>query len=529
LDSLPNLGKIPLAKSRIEITNDNHARLLSGAIAAAQHPLLEYVDIFSFGCGHDAVYSDEIIRIMDEISGKAPLILKMDESDIAGPLRIRVRSFIETVMIRRKRKTHNTKPLGDPYPVKYTKKEPKKVLLVPNVSRAFCLVLSGALAHEGYLVEPLPMGGLEAIAMGKKYVHNDMCLPAQLVIGEGLLALKSGKYDPDKTLLGMAKLLCDCRLANYMPLARKALDEAGFPQVPIVTTDISDSKKAHPGLRFTEITYIRGIWGVVLTDAVEFLRRRIRPYELQKEETDKVAENAFVEISEGLARRGIPGANAAFKKAINDLCVVRYDRSKPRELVFIQGEYYLTYHPGSNFEIENYLEKNGMEVILPRMSGIYRHLLLQHTRAEMKEFKVRHSLYDTLFAIFGTKVTDMAEKYANKIASRHPLYEPDITLEQAAKYSDDLMHHSILSGESFLIAAHTLHLAENGVRAFVLLQPFGCLPNHICGRGMIKRIKEMHPDIQILPLDYEPDVSFANIENRIQMLLMNMKSLKAAG
>jgi predicted nucleotide-binding protein (sugar kinase/HSP70/actin superfamily) len=356
-----------------------------------------------------------------------------------------------------------------------------------------------------------------------------MCLPVQIVVGEALLALKSGKYDPDKTLVGMAKVLCDCRLSNYMPLARKALDEAGYPQVPIITTDTSDSKNAHPGLRFTNITFTKIMWGIIQTDALEFLRRRIRPYELQKGETDQVVENAFNEISEGLAKGGIPGSNAAFKKAIKDLCAVRYDRSKLREPVFIQGEYYLTFHPGSNFEIENYLEKNGMEVILPRMTTVYRHLFLQHTLAEMKEFNVRFSLYDTLFARVGNKFTDIAEKYVDKIASRHPLYEPEISLEEAAKYSDDIIHHSILSGESFLIAAHTLHLAEKGVRSFIILQPFGCLPNHICGRGVIKRIKEMHPDIQILPLDYEPDVSFANIENRIQMLLMNMKNLKAAG
>jgi predicted nucleotide-binding protein (sugar kinase/HSP70/actin superfamily) len=452
----------------------------------------------------------------------------MDESEIAGPLRIRIHSFIETVMIRRKRKAHNARPLGDPYPVKYTKKEPKKVLLVPNVSRAFCMVMSGALANEGCLVEPLPMGGLEAIALGKKYVHNDMCLPVQVVVGEALLALKSGKYDPDKVLVGMAKVLCDCRLANYMPLARKALDEAGFPQVPVITTDIWDSKNAHPGLRLTNITYTKVVWGLIQADAIEFLRRKIRPYELQKGETDIVAENAFIEISEGLAKRGIPGANAAFKKAINALCAIQYDRSKLREPVYIQGEYYLTFHPGSNFEIEKYLEKNETEVIFPRMSSVYRHLFLQHTIAEMDEFKVRHSLYDNLYARLGNKFMDIAEKHADKIASKHSLYEPEMTLKEAAKYSDDIIHHSILSGESFLITAHTLHHAEKGIRLFIILQPFGCLPNHVCGRGVIKRVKELYPDIQILPLDYEPDVSFANIENRLQMLLMNVLSMKKA-
>jgi predicted nucleotide-binding protein (sugar kinase/HSP70/actin superfamily) len=308
-----------------------------------------------------------------------------------------------------------------------------------------------------------------------------------------------------------------------MPLARKALDEAGFAQVPLVTTDQSDTKNAHPGLNFSAITYSKIVWGVVQTDTLEYLRRKIRPYELEKGETDRITENAFIEIAEGIAKGGIAGSIKPFKKAINDMCKIRYDRSVLREPVLIQGEYLLTFHPGSNQEIEKYLEKNGMEVMFPRMAGIYRHLFLQHTIAEMKEFKVHHKLYDKYYALLGNKFMDWAVASADKIASKHPLYEKDLTLEEKAKYSDNIMHHSILSGESFIITADILHFAERGVRSFVILQPFGCLPNHIAGRGVIKRIKEIHPDIQILPLDYDPDVSFANIENRIQMLIMNAR------
>jgi len=528
LDSLPNLKKVPLDKSRVEITNNNHARLLSGAIIAARHPALEYVDIFSFGCGHDAVYTDEIVRIMNEISGKSPLILKMDESEISGPLRIRVRSFIETVITRRKQVTHNAVPLGDPYPVKLRKNDKEKIILIPNVSRAFCLILTASLIKDGYRVEPLPLGGAQAIAMGKKYVHNDMCLPAQIIIGEAILALKSGKYDPDNTVIGTAKILCDCRLANYMPLTRKALDEAGFPQVPVITTDMMDLKNAHPGMKFTPITYANTVWGIIQADALENLRRKIRPYELQKGETDKLVENAFVEIANGIAKGGMSGSIKPFKKAIKQLCKVRYDRTKLREQVLIQGEYLLTFHPGSNQEVEKYLEKNGMEVIFPRMYGIYRHLFLNHTISEIKEFKVKHSLYDTMYATLGNKFMDFAVKHTDRIAKAHPLYEPDVTLEEVAKLSDHIMHHSILSGESFLIAGDILHYAAKGIRSFIILQPFGCLPNHICGRGIIKKIKEHYPAIQILPLDYDPDVSFANIENRLQMLIMNAHSLRKA-
>jgi len=298
--------------------------------------------------------------------------------------------------------------------------------------------------------------------------------------------------------------------------------------VPVVATDLYDSKNAHPGYRFSPLTYAKMLFGLVETDTLEFLRRKIRPYEINEGETDRVVENAFLEIADGFAKSGIPGSLKAFKKSIMDLCKVQYDRSKPKDVVFIQGEYLLTFHPGSNLEIERYLEKNGMEVALPRMHDIYRQLFVMHTVTEMNEFNVRYSLFDTVFSRTGDKFVDIASDMIDKIAAKHPLYENAIHLPDAAKLSDPIMHHSVMSGESFMIAADILHYAKKGVRSFVILQPFGCLPNHICGRGVIKKIKELHPDIQILPLDYDPDVSFANIENRLQMLIMNARNFKKA-
>ncbi|GHV70565.1 2-hydroxyglutaryl-CoA dehydratase [Spirochaetia bacterium] len=526
IDSLPDLGKVSLRKTRLDINNNNHARLLSGAIAAAENPNLEYVDIYSFGCGHDALYTDEIIRIMDEISGKSPLILKLDESDIAGPLRIRVRSFIETVTIRRKKDALKVRPLNDPYPVKFNLADRKKVVLIPNVSRAFCLILSACLRKQGLRTEPVAMGGHEAILLGKKYVHNDICFPAQMIIGELLAALNSGKYDLNRTAVGMGKIMCDCRLTNYMALTRQALDEAGYPQVPIMSTDRYDIKNIHPGFKFSLLTYANIMWGLIETDALEFLQRKIRPYEIEKGETDRVMENAVAEVSNAFARGGIPASFKAYKKAVDALCNIAYDRSNPRDVVFLQGEYLLTFHPGSNMEIEKYLEKNGMEVAMPRMHDIYRQLFVMHTVSEMDNFHVWHSLYDTLYARIGDTYIDAAVNVIDLVARKHPLFEPAVHLPDAAKRSDPIIHRSIMSGESFMITADILHYAAKGVRSFVILQPFGCLPNHICGRGVVKKIKELYPDVQILPLDYDPDVSFANIENRLQMLIINAKMLR---
>jgi predicted nucleotide-binding protein (sugar kinase/HSP70/actin superfamily) len=165
-----------------------------------------------------------------------------------------------------------------------------------------------------------------------------------------------------------------------------------------------------------------------------------------------------------------------------------------------------------------------MEVELPHIYDVYRNLLELHTVSEVKDFHVRHPVGEMLYAFGGDKYSDIAIDIMEMAAKKHPLYQPWLRLPEAAKISDGIIHHSIQSGEGFLMAADILHHAANGVKSFVILQPFGCLPNHICGRGLIKRIKEECPGIQILPLDYDPDTSFANIENRLQMLIMNARS-----
>jgi predicted CoA-substrate-specific enzyme activase len=525
VDALAGLKEVDLSKTMLDINNSNHARLLSGAILTARHPALEYVQIFSFGCGHDAIYTDEVTRLLKEISGKAPLILKLDESEVAGPLRIRVRSFIETVQARRAREAGRLeiKPLKDPYPVKFTKKNRDKIFLIPNVSRAFCKVMSAAIAKQGFKVAPLPMGGREAMQLGKKYVHNDICFPAQMLIGEALAVLESGEYNPDEVVIGTGKTFCDCRLVNYMFLTRKALDDAGYPQVPIISTDIHDLKNIHPGFKLSELSFARSAWCLVMVDILENLRRKIRPYEFEKGETNRVFDVSVDKITEALYRGGMLSAFRAYKKAMKAMCAIRYDRTLRKPLVFITGEYLLTYHSGSNFFIEDYLEANDMEVEFPLMYDLYRNLMLMHIISKFKNYQVIYSKFEMMRAFAGDKFFEIALKIMEGPARKHPLYETPLQLPELAKYSDPIIDRSICSGESFLMAADILHHASRGVKSFILLQPFGCLPNHFAGRGIVKRIKEEYPGIQILALDYDPDTSFANIENRLQMLIMNTR------
>jgi predicted nucleotide-binding protein (sugar kinase/HSP70/actin superfamily) len=384
--------------------------------------------------------------------------------------------------------------------------------------------MTAVIRQRGVKAEPLPIGGKEASALGKKYVHNDSCFPAQIIIGEALLALKSGKYDSRDVIVGAGKTMCDCRLVNYMMLTRKALDDAGFPEVPILSTDFVDSKNLHPGFKFNKLMYARALWCLIMSDILEELRHKIRPYEAQKGETDRLFEEAIDSIADAMLKGGMQRAYSAYRKAISAFCGIEYDRSKPRPLVFITGEYLLTFHTGSNYNIEAYLEENGMEVELPKMVDVYHNLMLFHTVSEIKDFHVRHSVYDTLYAILGDKYVNNALSLLERTARRHPLFEPSARMKEMVKAASHIIHHSMQSGEGFLMAADILIRAQKGVKSFIILQPFGCLPNHVCGRGIMKRVKEERPDIQILPLDYDPDTSFANIENRLQMLIMNSQS-----
>lgn len=545
-DSVPGRNEVDLSNSLIDVVNNFHARMLSTAVISARSECLEYVQIVSFGCGHDAYLSDEIIRMSKEISGKAPLVLKVDESDIQGPLRIRVRSFVETVNARRGLPSTSALEAGDlsleipckacaalevhelsdPYKRKFTKEDFKdKTLLVPNTSHAFSMLMAASFARQGIKTEALPIGREEAIRLGKKYVHNDICFPCQIVIGEALAALESGKYDPDKVAICQGKYIGDCRLTHYAALTRKALDDAGYPQVPIVTNDDVDFHNIHPGFKMSLASAIRIAYTLPAVDVMEELLRKIRPYELEPGSTQAAFDEGLDLMMDGLRKKGVRGMHRGFKQAIDKMCAVKYDRSNPRPTVLIVGEYLLNFHPGANHDIEQYLEDNGLEIIEARMTDVIRKSYFYKDR-QVKEYGLNKSFsYKTMFSI-EDKFFDLAHDATDKIAIKHPLYKPAKRMDELVKASDPIIHHTFDAGEGVLIPGEILHHAEEGCRSFVILQPFGCLPNHVVGRGIAKRLKEMYPDAQILPLDYDPDVSFANVENRLQMLIMNARTLK---
>ena len=561
-DAVPHVNEVDLSRSRLDVVNNFHARMLGSAVIAAGSPHLEYVQLVSFGCGHDAYLSDEIIRLMHLAGPKAPLILKVDESDIQGPLRIRVRSFVETIRLRRKKtgyeKTSNreaaappapsasapaatqatpapaprtrehTRELPDPYPQKFTKADRRdKVVLIPNTSHAFCRLMAVAFESQGLRTVPLEIGREEAIRLGKQYVHNDICFPAQIVIGEALTALRSGKYDPDKVAVGTGKYIGDCRLTHYEALLRKALDDAGYPQVPIITNDDVDFHNVHPGFKMNVSSALKVAFTLPMIDALEELLRKMRPYETEPGAADRAFDEALDLLMEGLRGKSLRSLKRGFSQAIDVMKKVPYDRTHRKPQVLIVGEYLLNFHPGANHDVELYLEHNGLEVIEARMTDVIRKTYF-YQHAQEKEYRVTRPVKEKAWHAVADNVFDVAHNVCDSIACAHPLYEPPCRMPDLVRASDPIIHHTFDAGEGVLIPGEILHHAAHGCTSFLILQPFGCLPNHVVGRGIAKRLKELYPQANILPLDYDPDVSFANIENRLQMLILSAKGAESS-
>lgn len=259
-----------------------------------------------------------------------------------------------------------------------------------------------------------------------------------------------------------------------------------------------------------------------MIDILEELLRKIRPYERVSGSSDQAFDEAMDFVVDGLEQHGLSGALRGFKKAIQRMNAIEYDRSQPRPRVLIVGEYLLNFHPGANHEIERYLEKNGFEIIEARMTDVIRKTYFCQDE-QIRTYHLKKPFVKKNWYHVANRVFDAAHAVADRIAKQHPLYTPVCRLPELVKESDPIIPHTFDAGEGVLIPGEILHHAAHGCRAFVILQPFGCLPNHVVGRGIVKKMREMYPDAQILPLDYDPDVSFANLENRLQMLIMNVK------
>lgn len=415
--------------------------------------------------------------------------------------------------------------ISSPFKTKFEEKDINRQIIIPNLTPEFSEIMKVAMGSEGYDVRILPLADERAVELGKYYVHNDICFPAQLNIGELLLALKSGEYDPSRTAIGLSKNCNACRALQYYALARKGLDACGFQEVPIITSG-SDVLNIHPGFKLGLKFRLKSMQGMLFVDAINEMRLRLLPYETEPGQTQAVHRKWLTEGMNALAK-GFGPVKEALRGAVAEFNKVPADRSHRKPRAGIVGEILVNYHPTGNYGAADYLMKNGMEVHLPPLLEFFRQDAVNFQESARRSLGTNRAM-DHLFSALTRAVYGWHVRPIEKILSGFKFYERREDIFEIRDNAATVVDTAFNSGEGWLLPGEIVSMYKKGVRSFVIVQPFGCLPNHITGRGIIKAVKDKYPEAQLLSIDYDPDVSAGNIENRLQMLIVNARTQAAA-
>ena len=494
-----------------------HARLYAAADFVGKHDSLELIQLNSFGCGVDAVTTDQVEEILSSYN-KMYTLIKIDEVNNLGAVRIRIRSLLASMNKREQEKLESSENGDYEIHKKIFTKDMRKdyTILIPQMAPIHFELLETAVKSSGYNVELLRNCTQKTVETGLKYVNNDACYPSILTTGQMIEALQSGKYDLNKTALIMSQTGGGCRATNYIGFIRKALKDAGFANVPVISFNIVGMEKM-PGFKITVPLMEKLLKTVIYGDLLQKMLTKNRAYEVNKGETQKLFDSWMKKCKELLVKSN----NKEFKQSIydivNDFEKIELDTSIEKPKVGIVGEVLIKYHPFGNNFVADLLEKEGAEVILPDFMGFVKFMathkitfnnLLNTNKTSSKIMKAAIHLIDIL---------EKDLKIA--LASSKKNYLPPCDIWHLEDKVKDVLSIGNQTGEGWFLTAEMIEYIEHDIPNIICVQPFACLPNHVVGKGVIKTIREKYPDANISPVDYDPGASETNQANRIKLLM----------
>ena len=514
-DSIANLTE---AKAPLRVVNQwvYHARLYAAADFVGKHDNLELVQLNSFGCGVDAVTTDQVEEILSSFN-KMYTLIKIDEVNNLGAVRIRIRSLLASMNKREKDKIEANGD-GD-YTAKkkiFTKDMRDYKILIPQMAPIHFELIEIAVRSCGYNVELLRNCTDHTVETGLKYVNNDACYPSILVTGQMIEALESGKYDLNKTALIMSQTGGGCRATNYIGFIRKALKDAGFADIPVISFNVVGMEKM-PGFKITPKLIEKLLKVVVYGDLLQKMLTKNRAYEVHKGETQKLYDTWMEKCKKLLEHSSMAEFKQSIYDMVEDFEKIELDTSVEKPKVGIVGEVLIKYHPFGNNFVADKLEQEGAEVVLPDFMGFVKfmatHKITFNTLIKTDKFKAK------IFKL-AIKLIDILEK-DERIAlanSKKGYLQPCDIWELETKVKD-ILSIGNQTGEGWFLTAEMIEYIEHGIPNIVCVQPFACLPNHVVGKGVIKTIRDQFPYANIAAIDYDPGASEANQTNRIKLLM----------
>ena len=493
-----------------------HTRLYAAANFVKEKNNLDLIQLNSFGCGLDAVTTDQVNEILSD-SGKIYTCLKIDEVNNLGAVRIRIRSLIAALRVKEEQHIKRRILPSSIKKVAFTKEMRKDyTILCPQMSPVHFSILEAAFNASGYNLEVLPNDNKEAVDVGLKYVNNDACYPSLMVVGQIMQALQSGKYDLHKVAIIMSQTGGGCRASNYIGFIRRALAKADMSYIPVISINLSGLEE-NPGFKITARLATRLVFGAVFGDILMKCIYRMRPYEAVKGSA-----NALHRKWEKRCIAFLTGRHVTFGQ-FNRICrqmIREFDtlpitnEKKPR--VGIVGEILVKFLPAANNHLAELLEKEGAEPVCPDLIDFMCYCFYnQNFKAKYLGFKKTAARNANL----GIKAIDFVRQAANKEFARSKHFTPSANIEDLAKMAAPIVSIGNQTGEGWFLTGEMMELIHSGAPNIVCTQPFGCLPNHIVGKGVIKAIRKDYPDANIVAIDYDPGASEVNQLNRIKLML----------
>ena len=523
-DSVAHLGVLrdPL---RVVDQWSYHSRLYRAAEFVRTRDDLELIQLNSFGCGLDAITADQLSEIL-EGSGKLYTLIKIDEVNSLGAARIRIRSLLAAMEQRRRRKRERQIVPAAYHRTEFTKKmfDEGYTILAPKMSPIHFDILQPAMHRYGYHVVMLENDGRSAIETGLRFVNNDACYPSIITVGQMMEAVLSGKYDTDRLALAMTQTGGCCRASNYVGFIRRALDKAGLSHIPVISFNANGMEK-NGGLKISPSMLMAAVRALVYGDLLMRCLYRVRPYEKEKGSADALAAKwRDICVDSIVEKHPSRSYRQVCRELVQDFDALPIDETLVKPRVGVVGEILVKYMPVANNHLVELLEREGAEAVVPDLMDFFNYSFYGGF------FKHRYlGLKWTSSAVARLVVSAIrvARGPAIDALSRSRRFEAPMPIEQIAALAEPFLAQGNQYGEGWFLAGEMAELLTTGVSNIVCIQPFACLPNHVVGKGVIKKLRAHYPDANIVAVDYDPGSSEANQLNRLKLMLAVAKK-KAA-
>ncbi|MCL1843094.1 MAG: 2-hydroxyacyl-CoA dehydratase [Defluviitaleaceae bacterium] len=491
-----------------------HSRLYAAAFWVRKRTDVEMIQLNSFGCGLDAVTADEVQEILEN-AGKIFTLLKIDEVSNLGSARIRIRSLFAALSERRERGILIKEPKPRPKRKIFTKAmKGKHMVICPQMAPLHFEILKHAFLSEDYNLVVMPAIDKECIETGLKYVNNDACYPALIVVGQVLNALFSGEYDPNSVSVFMSQTGGGCRASNYIAFIRKALEKAGFGNVPVVSLSALGIEK-NPGLKFTVSLINKAMQALIYGDLLSRVLYRTRPYEIIPGSAFELYQNWNRRCQDSVRL----GRRFEFKSNIYEI-VSDFDKLLLKDIelprVGVVGEILVKYHPTANNDIVTLLENEGAEAVVPDLTDF---ILYNTYNANFKHRYLGGTRKAKIVGNIATGFIELYRRHMRRALEKSERFTAPISIEKMGELAAPIVSLGNITGEGWFLTAEMVELIHSGVNNIVCAQPFACLPNHVTGKGIIKALHNKFPNSNVVAVDYDPGASEVNQLNRIKLML----------